>query len=202
MKQLLFTNTNVSVFVYPDKPFITSVSKTEPLLSATSILAPSFFLGPLINPHMSLLKNAENLIFPFFPSSSPQGTRHFLLLTSARPEDTGQVRFVAKRATSEARLEVEGKEATSLLDPMLALGRIGLGSTSKGVCAGRTGLSLCREGSTTTILAPNCFETFPGHATRHTLQKTMSRAGQKQNFTSFVPMVGTKCSLSVGSLVS
>ncbi|KAM6460475.1 obscurin-like protein 1 isoform 5-T5 [Liasis olivaceus] len=36
-----------------------------------------------------------------------EGTRHFLLLGSARPEDTGQVRFVAKTAASEARLEVE-----------------------------------------------------------------------------------------------
>ncbi|XP_025027234.1 obscurin-like protein 1 isoform X2 [Python bivittatus] len=35
------------------------------------------------------------------------GTRHFLLLGSARPEDTGQVRFMAKTAASEARLEVE-----------------------------------------------------------------------------------------------
>ncbi|XP_007435764.1 obscurin-like protein 1 isoform X4 [Python bivittatus] len=36
-----------------------------------------------------------------------EGTRHFLLLGSARPEDTGQVRFMAKTAASEARLEVE-----------------------------------------------------------------------------------------------
>ncbi|XP_060543831.1 obscurin-like protein 1 isoform X6 [Pantherophis guttatus] len=36
-----------------------------------------------------------------------EGTRHFLLLSSARPEDTGQVRFVAKTAASEAKLEVE-----------------------------------------------------------------------------------------------
>ncbi|KAM6460473.1 obscurin-like protein 1 isoform 3-T3 [Liasis olivaceus] len=38
-----------------------------------------------------------------------EGTRHFLLLGSARPEDTGQVRFVAKTAASEARLEVEAE---------------------------------------------------------------------------------------------
>nr|XP_028596729.1 obscurin-like protein 1 isoform X1 [Podarcis muralis] len=36
-----------------------------------------------------------------------EGTRHFLLLCCVRPEDSGQVRFVAKAAASEARLEVE-----------------------------------------------------------------------------------------------
>ncbi|XP_053139183.1 obscurin-like protein 1 isoform X2 [Hemicordylus capensis] len=36
-----------------------------------------------------------------------EGTRHFLLLCCVRPEDAGQIRFVAKAATSEARLEVE-----------------------------------------------------------------------------------------------
>ncbi|XP_062972899.1 obscurin-like protein 1 isoform X2 [Elgaria multicarinata webbii] len=36
-----------------------------------------------------------------------EGTRHFLLLCCVRPEDAGLVRFVAKAATSEARLEVE-----------------------------------------------------------------------------------------------
>ncbi|XP_044294009.1 obscurin-like protein 1 isoform X2 [Varanus komodoensis] len=36
-----------------------------------------------------------------------EGTRHFLLLCCVRPEDAGLVRFLAKAATSEARLEVE-----------------------------------------------------------------------------------------------
>ncbi|XP_060117593.1 obscurin-like protein 1 [Heteronotia binoei] len=36
-----------------------------------------------------------------------EGTRHFLLLCCVRPEDAGQIRFVAKAATSEACLEVE-----------------------------------------------------------------------------------------------
>ncbi|XP_066467658.1 obscurin-like protein 1 isoform X2 [Tiliqua scincoides] len=36
-----------------------------------------------------------------------EGTRHFLLLCCVCPEDAGQIRFVAKAAVSEARLEVE-----------------------------------------------------------------------------------------------
>nr|XP_060628767.1 obscurin-like protein 1 [Anolis sagrei ordinatus] len=36
-----------------------------------------------------------------------EGARHFLLLCCVHPEDAGQIRFVAKAATSEARLEVE-----------------------------------------------------------------------------------------------
>ncbi|KAJ6665562.1 hypothetical protein lerEdw1_003405 [Lerista edwardsae] len=36
-----------------------------------------------------------------------EGTRHFLLLCCVRPEHAGQIRFVAKTAMSEARLEVE-----------------------------------------------------------------------------------------------
>ncbi|XP_048342589.1 obscurin-like protein 1 isoform X3 [Sphaerodactylus townsendi] len=36
-----------------------------------------------------------------------EGTRHFLLLCCVRPEDAGQIQFVAKGATSEACLEVE-----------------------------------------------------------------------------------------------
>ncbi|XP_077176937.1 obscurin-like protein 1 isoform X5 [Paroedura picta] len=36
-----------------------------------------------------------------------EGTRHFLLLCCVRPEDAGQIRFVAKGATTEACLEVE-----------------------------------------------------------------------------------------------
>ncbi|KAM3856235.1 obscurin-like protein 1 [Vipera latastei] len=51
--------------------------------------------------------NGERLKVTSTVKIRQEGTRHFLLLTSARPEDTGQVRFVAKRATSEARLEVE-----------------------------------------------------------------------------------------------
>ncbi|XP_060628767.2 obscurin-like protein 1 isoform X2 [Anolis sagrei] len=36
-----------------------------------------------------------------------EGARHFLLMCCVHPEDAGQIRFVAKAATSEARLEVE-----------------------------------------------------------------------------------------------
>ncbi|XP_054826058.1 obscurin-like protein 1 [Eublepharis macularius] len=36
-----------------------------------------------------------------------EGARHFLLLCCVRPEDAGQIRFIAKAATSEAHLEVE-----------------------------------------------------------------------------------------------
>ncbi|XP_039210335.1 obscurin-like protein 1 isoform X5 [Crotalus tigris] len=51
--------------------------------------------------------NGERLKITSTVKIRQEGTRHFLLLTSVHPEDTGQVRFVAKRATSEARLEVE-----------------------------------------------------------------------------------------------
>ncbi|XP_019409093.1 PREDICTED: obscurin-like protein 1 [Crocodylus porosus] len=36
-----------------------------------------------------------------------EGTRHFLLMCSVRPEDAGQIRFVAKTAASDASLQVE-----------------------------------------------------------------------------------------------
>ncbi|XP_070584632.1 obscurin-like protein 1 isoform X3 [Erythrolamprus reginae] len=51
--------------------------------------------------------NGERLKVTSTVKIRQEGTRHFLLLSSARPEDTGQVRFVAKTAASEARLEVE-----------------------------------------------------------------------------------------------
>uniref|UniRef100_A0A8C6V4P7 Obscurin-like protein 1 n=1 Tax=Naja naja TaxID=35670 RepID=A0A8C6V4P7_NAJNA len=51
--------------------------------------------------------NGEKLKVTSTVKIRQEGTRHFLLLSSARPEDTGQIRFVAKTAASEASLEVE-----------------------------------------------------------------------------------------------
>lgn len=52
----------------------------------------------LINPHQHL------------PLSSlfPPGTKHFLLMCNVRPEDTGEIKFIARRVESVAYLDVEG----------------------------------------------------------------------------------------------
>lgn len=41
--------------------------------------------------------------FPFL-----SGTKHFLLMCNARPEDSGEIKFVAKHVDSVAHLAVQG----------------------------------------------------------------------------------------------
>lgn len=37
------------------------------------------------------------------------GTKHFLLICNVRPEDSGEIKFIARRVESVAYLDVEGK---------------------------------------------------------------------------------------------
>lgn len=37
------------------------------------------------------------------------GTKHFLLMCNVRPEDSGEIRFVARHVDSVAKLQVKGK---------------------------------------------------------------------------------------------
>lgn len=41
-------------------------------------------------------------------SLSPLGTKHFLLMCNVRPEDSGEIKFIARRVESVAYLDVEG----------------------------------------------------------------------------------------------
>ncbi|XP_061465395.1 obscurin-like protein 1 isoform X2 [Rhineura floridana] len=54
-------------------------------------------------------RNGERIKVTSTAKIRQEGTRHFLLLCCVHPEDTGQVRFVAKAVASEARLEVEAE---------------------------------------------------------------------------------------------
>ncbi|NXD06168.1 OBSL1 protein, partial [Nothocercus nigrocapillus] len=54
-------------------------------------------------------RNGEKIKVTSTVKMRQEGTKHFLLMCGARPEDAGLIRFEAKTAVSEASLRVEGK---------------------------------------------------------------------------------------------